>query len=105
MLGQKDRKEWHHMQFAKRGADRFIRLLDHSAGALAEVSSGFGRRQPTCRAHQQPHAERSSNFATDLETDGWLMFRCLAAAVNDPVSTTSTNASMTAGSIHCWPSI
>lgn len=65
-------------------------LLDDQARALVEVSAGLGRLQAVRGSHEKLHAQPRFKLRDRLGHGG------LAAAENDPASTTRTSISMAA---------
>jgi hypothetical protein len=81
---------------AARGEFRLVDLFNHSPRPFVVVEARFGRRQSTGRAHQEFDAEPMLKLSTNFDTAGCPTLRRRAAAENDPVSTTTTNAAIAA---------
>jgi hypothetical protein len=71
-----------------------VGLFDGALGLLEKRQARFGGRQARVERITKRTARRASSCAMLLDTAGWPMPRRLAAAENEPVSTTWTKVSM-----------
>ena len=75
---------------------RLVCLFNRSPRPFVIVEARFGRRQSAGRAHQQFDTKPFLQMCDQFGHAGCPTLRRRAAAENDPVSTTSTNASIAA---------